>query len=608
MKLLLLDRPLDERIVSQREVEFLGPWAQPIHSPVDLSEPAFEPYPDPRSVHEMSVTVIKTAENILTILTDIMPALTGVPAGTRFWRMYLGFHVVMLAGIVEDIKHRHACLPEKDYILGLPAGEESNSSPPCSWREAWYRLQFEDDFKWLIMSLCLRDFYRNQEKIIYQKIPLRRITKKSEEFYIKFFQVGHKRIIAKAYSFLSYFFGISGRLSLRQAQELSLVCDRYQMEDFDFKKLGAAFFPEKYHIHPKLISSVCPDKGKRTKLRECLPKPYGELLSRTLPLLDLEGLAQTVMMIKDNGFQAYKAIERVYTHGQAFSDDGPRRAFFSLLADAGKKMIAIQHGIGHAYFTHSGLFPERVIADEHIYWGKGYLRGADSGEKEKARALPSIYLSSLKRRMSYADGSVKRKKWDVLFVVLEENRYIKWLYSPLFPDLAYDYFRRQKNLFDYFCVKRNTAVKVYPVTYGWGQFRWIKTRYPRAHVMTTGKFVNRALNARIVITDYLGTSFIEMLAMGVPFLASWNRRWFQGIKYFEEAVDRLIQAGIFYEDTGVLIKSYTEEIAPDVVAWWNDKKRQNVIRVMANEFAMTSPEAYEQWQVEFLKQSGRRIQ
>ncbi|HAH21827.1 MAG TPA: hypothetical protein DCL49_13125 [Candidatus Omnitrophica bacterium] len=602
MKLLLLDRPLLENIVRKREVEFFGPWAEPIHSPVDLSEPSFEPYPDPQSVYEMSVAVMRRADNILTILSDIMPALTGVSAGARFWRMYLGFHVTMLAGIVEDILHRRACLPEKDYILGLPIEKESNSPAPYSWREAWHRLQFQDDFKWLVMSVCLRDYYRNREPVAYQKIPLRRITKKSEEFYAKFFQIGYKRIIRKASSLLPYHFGIPGRLSQRHISESSLVCDRYQMEDFDFNKLGAVFFSEKYFTQGMSISSNYQDKKKRAQLRESLPKPYGELFSGTLPLFDLEGLARVVKAIKDSGLRAYKSIKRVYTHGQAFSDDGARRVCFALLADEGKEIIAIQHGIGHAYFAHSGLFPERVIADEHIYWGNGYLRGVDSAETLKARVLPSIYLSRLKQWSSHPAHSGKRKKWDVLFVVLEENRYIKWLYSPLFPDLARDYFKRQNKLFDYFLQGRNAAVKVYPVTYGWGQFSWIKSHYPRARILTTGKFVKCALNARIVITDYLGTSFIEMLAMGIPFLASWNRRWFCGIKYFEEAVDRLIEAGIFYEDPGVLIKSYTEDIAPDILSWWNDKRRQDVIRAIADEFAMISPQAQQQWQSEFLRQ------
>ena len=46
MKLLLLDRPLDRGIIKDKEVEFFGPWAQPIETQEDLIKPNFEPYPD----------------------------------------------------------------------------------------------------------------------------------------------------------------------------------------------------------------------------------------------------------------------------------------------------------------------------------------------------------------------------------------------------------------------------------------------------------------------------------------------------------------------------------------------------------------------------------
>lgn len=596
MKLLLLDRPLNENIVRERDVEFFGPWAQPIHSPDELSKTAFEPYPDHQSVYRVSLEVMRVAEGILEILSDALPALTGVPAGERFWRTYLGFHVTMLAGIVEDIKHRRASLPEKDYILGVPAGAETQVQVPYSWRDTWQYLQFCDDFKWHVMSISLKEHYHKQELVPYLRFPLRKIVKKSDEIYTKFLQSGHRRIFRKMLSVLPHPFGFSAKSALRQNTLPSLVWDRYQMEDFDFKKLDAAFFPEWYNkaVKPRFIP--CVDKKKRAGLKESLPKPYGELFSETLPLLDLEGLPHMVKLVKDSGLRTYENIERIYTHGQAFADDGARRVLFSLLADAGKNTVAIQHGIGHAYFAHSGLLPERVIADEHIYWGRGYTDGA-----QKARVLPSIYLSRLKQKLPYIAYARKKRIWDALFVVLEENRYIKWLYSPLFPDLAEDYFKRQKKLFDYFCVKAHTAIKIYPVTYGWGQFDWIKARYPRARVFNAGKFVNYAHSSKLVIVDYLGSSLLEILAMGTPFLACWNRRWFRGVRRFEEHLDKLIEAGVFYERPEELIQAYITKIRPDTAAWWQDDKRQGIIKAMAEDFALTSNKVNEEWQEEFLK-------
>lgn len=604
MKLLLLDRPIDEGLPRQRRVEFFGPWAQPIRSPQDLSGPAFEPYPDPQSVYSASLKTINAAEDILAGLSDILPALTGVRKGTRFWKAYLGFHVVMLAGLVEDMKNRHRALPDKDYILGLPSNEYTQGYIPYTWKDAWKYLQFDDSFKWLAMSVYLKDYYRNQELIEYQEIPLRRICKRGEELRTKLLQNGPCWILKKVSSSVLGRFVSSKRINFYKMRVGSLVWDRYQMEDYNFERLGAFLLPEKYPRDNKPLPIFFADTEKRGKLKDALPHPYGELLSRSLPLIDLEGLAHLIKVVEGSDLSMFGGVKSVYTHGQAFSDDGMRRVLFALLADTDRKIMAVQHGIGDAYLAHAGLFTERTIADGHIYWGPGYYNEDDIPGREKAKALPSIYLSGLTQKARRAH---KKKKWDILFVVLEENRYIKWLYSPLFPDAACDYFRREKVYFDYFCSGKNTAIKAYPFTCGWGQFDWIKRSYPRARLLTAGKFVNYALKSKIVIVDYLGTSFLEILAMKMPFLATWNRRWFKGSSCFEGFIDHLTEAGIFYEQPQDLIGAYRDIIGRDVHGWWIDKKRQSAIKAMADNFAMVSEMAEEEWEKEFAGSPGKDL-
>lgn len=595
MKLLLLDRPLDESIVRQREVEFFGPWAEPIHSPADLSEPGFRPYPDPQTVFAVSRKATSVADGILSLLSEIMPALTGVHRTRRFWRAYLGYYTVILTGWIEDIKHRQASLPQKDYIIGLPAGGREDGQVPYSWREAWRYMQFEDSFKWQLMSLCLRNYYQRQERVAYRRMPLTRTTKSGEEFYAKLLQSNYKRIARKAGSVL---FGRSrslNRLRVRDDGICSLVWDRYQLEDFDFRKLGAAFLPEGYcgMAHPGPALQI--DPGKRERLKGSLPDPYGEIISMTLPVSDLEGLPSSVRLIENRDLVLCRGIQRVYTHGQAFAEDGARRTLFALLADE-KTVVSVQHGIGHAYYAHAGLFVDKTIADEHVSWGQGYCQG---------NALPSIYLGLLKRKAVRTNAN-RKKKWDVLFVVLEEDRYAKWIYSPLFPDLAHDYFQREKALFDYFCREKNSAVKVYPVSHGWGQFDWIRKEYPRTQVLTAGKSVHYALRSRIVIVDYLGSNFLEILAMNIPFMACWNRQWFRGNERFEHCMDKLRDAGIFHEDPASLIRAYAAKIGPDVLSWWRDKNRQEAVRQMGDDFAMTSDSFREEWRSEFSRQPQRK--
>ncbi len=598
MKLLLLDRPVDKSILEDREVEFFGPWAQPMHLPEDLIKPTFEPYSTPESVYEASIKTMSTAQTLLAQLKDVVPSVTGVNRNERFWKVFLGHHVVVLAGIVQDIIVRHQALPEKDYVLGLAHDVDYiKEHVPYSWNDAQELLFSNDCFRWYAMGLYLEDCYSNHESVKYSEIPRRRIAKRADELRTTISQNGLGWLFKKVMPILLG----HGRLQSKEEQmrdnTCSLVWDRYHLDDFDFKKLGATVLTEEFLPDINSLPSFHVDKEKREKIENSLSKPYGELLSLSLPVIAVEGLAYLVNLIAAEKRHWFKKIERVYTHGQGFSNEGSKRIWLALLADDGKKIVSIQHGGGATYFAHSTMFLEKIIADGYISWGPGYSNFSDLPNANKTKILPSIYLTHLKQK-SLID---KKEKWEILFVVLEENRYTIWLRNSLFPDMAHDYFTRQKVLFDYFCARRQTAVKVYPETYGWGQAEWIKAKYPAADLLASGRFVNYALQSRIVIVDYSSTAFLELLAMGRPFLATWNRRWFKGNGLFEEFIDKLIDVGIFYEQPEALIKSYAEIISPDITLWWNESKRQDVLREMANNFAMTSDETNKEWSEEFQK-------
>jgi len=603
MKLLLLDRPADKGILEGREVEYFGPWAQPIHLPEDLTNSAFESYPTPESVYEASIKAMDVAQRLLEQLSDIMPGLTGVNRGDRFWEILLGHHVIFLAGIVQDIIVRHQALPEKDYIIGLASdGNCTIEHIPYSWQDAQKLLSSNYRFRWHAMSLYLRKYYGNHEPVEYAKIPRRMMTSKTDELLTVISQNGLGWLIKRAGVVLLSKGGLRSKKEEGMADNAcSLIWDRYQLGDFDFEKLGVSVLPDNFLSSIESPPPFPADEEKREKIKNSLPQPYGELLSLSLPVVAVEGLPYLVDSIAAEELQRFEKLERVYMHGQGFVDEGPKRVLLALLADDGKKIVSIQHGGGVIYFAHSGMFLERMIADEHIAWGPGYSDFSELSNAGNTKFLPSIYLANLKQK-SLVD---KKRKWEILFVVVEENHYIKWLYSPLFPDMAYDYFTREKVLFDYLSVNKQAAVKVYPETHGWGQADWLRTKYPAADLLISGRFVDYALQSEIVIVDYNSTAFLEMLIMGGPFLATWSRRWFKGNGLFEEFIDKLIEVGVFYEQPEALIKSYAEIISPDVELWWNESKRQHVLKEMASNFAMTSDTACNEWREEFKGNSGK---
>jgi len=594
MKLLLLDRPSDKTIIKNREVEFFGPWAQPIETPEDLTEPAFEPYPTPESIYDVGIEVIDMVHGLLTRLIAIMPGLTGVNRGERFWRLLFGHHILAVAGIVQDIMLRHKALPEKDYILGLAyENDYVKEHIPYSWADAQELIFYNDCFRWYAMGLYLKNHYRNHEPIRYSETPPRTIARRTERLLTKVSQDGLGWLFQKAASVLpGHGTSWSKEGGIRE-DACSLVWDRYQSGDVDFEKLGATVLAQESLPSITSLPSFQVDGDKRTRIKDALPQPYGELLSLSLPVIAVEGLLHLVNLMTAEKLPGFKEVERIYTYGQGFADEGPKRVLLALLADEGKKLISVQHGSGAS--SPPEMYLEKVIADEYISWGPGHSDSDNRLHTNITRFLPSTYLTNLEQK-----GIVREKrKWEILLVVSEGYRHVRWHYSPLPPDMAHDCFTRQKVLFDYFCVKKKAAVKITPEAYGWGQADWLRTKYPAARLLASGRFVDYAFRSRIAIVDYNSTAFLEMLAMGRPFLATWSRRWFKGNGLFEEFIDKLIEVGVFYEQPEALIESYTEVISSDVELWWNERKRQDVLKGMANNFALTSNNVYEEWSAEF---------
>lgn len=577
MKLLLLDRPKDTGIISRRQVEFFGPWAQPLKYPEHLSRPAFEPYPLPESLETASLRAITVSNDLLGRLSKIMNDLTGISQGLRFWRILLGYYIITLVNIVEDIKIRQLSLPEKEYILGLPKKNYDMRFIPRLWSGVYENIFNGDYFIWHIMEQYLKDYYKNYEIIDYQRFSKRRID--------NIFSV---RLTQRAFKEISQF-----RSKKNILQELnSIFFDLYNIEDVDFIKKGAMALDD-FKLPPvNLPFRLQFDRSKRDIIKKSVPAPYGELISLSLPLVALEALSSIKDTLDNGVLKKFNSIKRIYMHDQAHLEEWPKKTLLALLADKGKTVISVQHGCGSLlYFSNSAAFLNRVLTDEHIAWGLGYFE-CKIGNINKIRKLPSIYLSKVKFK------KWKKNRWDVIFVVLEENRFVKWLYSPLFPDMAYDYFMREKRLFDYFGRKSNIAVKVYPEDYGWGQAIWIKKKYPGIRLLVSGRFIDYAVQSELSIVDYNSTAFLEMLVMNRPFLATWSRKWFRGNKIFEEYISRLSDAGVFYENPDELIKFYDTLSPADIKKWWLEEKRQNLLSQMAYEFALTSDNISGEWKHE----------
>lgn len=598
MRLLLLGKPRDKSLPDRMECEFFGPWAQPCATPEGLRPPRFEPYPDAESVYRANLRAMANAHALLAQLAKLMPAATGLDLGERFWRLYLSDFVILITSIVEDILARRAALPEADYILGLPEGiPRSWGSTPRTWGEAYARLFYDPVLRYTAFSLLLAPSYKEARPVRYEIFYPRRASSFYGELRCRLVCEDKSTLLRKA---VRKVLRLPPRSKSLCAASPSLVWDRYNMEDFEFSQLNAQVLPP-LPSDPRAPGTLKPDVEKRGAVARALPAPYGELLVGVLPLAGLEGLAHTYSRMQPLA-AAYDDVERVYTHGQGFSDEDPRRTLLALLGEKGKRIHMVQHGGGSMSFrTTCQFFTERQIADGYISWGGGYCVPLSIPNANPARSLPSIYLSLLQKQAAVA----AKTRWKVLLVVFEESPFLKYYYSMVFPDMAHDYFSRQKRLCDRFLNSSSNAIKAHRMAYGWGQAAWIRSRYPKAKLLTSGRFVQYAMQSELVIIDYNSSPLPEMLAMNRPFLVTWNRRWFGGSEVFERHLDGLKNVQIFHEGPGSLMQTFDDiQASGGASAWWGQADRQRVVQATAREFALASPNFSGSWTDEFSRRSA----
>ena len=238
---------------------------------------------------------------------------------------------------------------------------------------------------------------------------------------------------------------------------------------------------------------------------------------------------------------------------------------------------------------------DEYISPGYEKWG---YRGKGPGDNlcnKSLKVLPSIKFSKLNEKAAHYVN--KNKKWKATLLLLTENRKIKWLYTPLLPDMAHDYYSRQGVLLQYFNSVIPSVAKIYPKEFGWNQKEWIERKFTNLKLSYKKKnFIDYALKSEIVIIDYNSTGFLEMVAVKkIPFMCTWNRRWFRGDDRFEEILDCMEKADIFHENPESLINTYKEITTIGINSWWNGKSQKEAVNLMMKNYALIDKNYREIW-------------
>lgn len=595
-KILLLAPIKSDTSIDDMSVEFFGPWAQPSIGPDDLQPPQFVPYGSADDVLKANHLSWKTCDELFQIIYSVMPEITGLRnMHNRFWYVCYGFFVLFLSGICEDIKTRVSLIKQEDYTLGY-MDISSLWDVPHSWRDTMQLLVHNDSFRLFIMQ-SFAQLKLNQKTNVQYRLE-------DERYSIPAKKQGVVRKVAHHLKTSAN--NLVGSYRVNMLGEKNRSCGIPIMWDHanDFEKYLRSRYLRFENIvggqreYDKVLSRFEYDKKKRDQIREVFPYPYGDILASVIPISSLEALPATLETIDLHFNNSCCKERKIYSKDWNFLS-GVRSDFNRIAAalvgnDTKNKIIAIQPE-GLNYYSQPLLYFIGKVYDDYITcgldrWGKLLDQEEPSF---MPRPVPSIKLHRLAKHIHQSKNV---KKWDAIFVVIAEDKGVKWLYPPIFPELAYDYFKRQKKMFSLFDANKKVMVKMYPREYGWHHDAWIKRLFPHFHCERRKKdFERYILTAKLIIVDYNSTAFREVLAAGIPFIATWDRRWWKGEPLFEKALDMLAQAGIFYDDVDECVRMYRSEIDKDVAEWWNKSWRQELLK-RANEYFMyKSGDAVKEW-------------
>lgn len=141
-------------------------------------------------------------------------------------------------------------------------------------------------------------------------------------------------------------------------------------------------------------------------------------------------------------------------------------------------------------------------------------------------------------------------------------------------------------------------VRSFPNDYGSGLVKILKAANPELHLddmRVTG--LHSYLQAELVAHSYLGTSWLETLALNIPTVCFYDPQTYD----FREAVipfiDRFESAGILHRD-GAAAASFIGNIRKNPRSWWNSPDIQNLRREFVEQYANFSPDWAREWEQE----------
>jgi len=264
-------------------------------------------------------------------------------------------------------------------------------------------------------------------------------------------------------------------------------------------------------------------------------------------------------------------------------------------AENGTKLCGIQHGANYGIAAYSPLETHELIITERFYsWG---WKKSDC----HAKVVPMPATRLLGRKSIGADN----RKDGILMATVGFPRYF-YGFRDVINYHNSEYFDWQQRFISALSSQNCTKVRVrlFIQDYGCDCAQKWKDCHPEVTIENWDiPFLKSLENCRLHVSDHRSSTFVDGFVANKPTILFWNPEIFQVKHKFQIYFDKLRHVGILYDNPEAAAAA-VDSVYDDVETWWNDRHRQEIRKEFCDLFALTSPNALDQW-AEELKRIAR---
>jgi len=115
---------------------------------------------------------------------------------------------------------------------------------------------------------------------------------------------------------------------------------------------------------------------------------------------------------------------------------------------------------------------------------------------------------------------------------------------------------------------------------------YIEDKYPDIPLIRDD-FFTHLMRCKLMVIDHPGTTMLQALAAGIPFIGFWSPKAFYMCPEAEEKFDALRKTHVIFNN-GSDAARHINDIAGDINGWWSSKDVQNAIADVRDTYALTS--------------------